>query len=140
MRLAFVGKSIYYYFTQQKLVVNISVDKELKWDIKSGNSIVMLPSSIALQTDKACLGKNMKVSKASIYNKVENVDKADVWGIKANRPYQGLKLSGNGYDVEFRVFNDAASYRFVPKNLSIELSTKLLNIFLLAILRPLYLM
>ena len=45
----------------KKLVVNISVDKELKWDIKSGNSIVMLPSSIALQTDKACLGKNMKV-------------------------------------------------------------------------------
>ena len=101
----------------KKLVVNISVNKELKWDIKSGNSIVMLPSSIALQTDKACLGKNMKVSKASIYNKVENVDKADVWGIKANRPYQGLKLSGNGYDVEFRVFNDAASYRFVPKKL-----------------------
>ena len=101
----------------KKLVVNISVDKEMKWDIKSGNSIVMLPSSIALQTDKACLGKNMKVSKASIYNKVENVDKADVWGIKANRPYQGLKLSGNGYDVEFRVFNDAASYRFVPKKL-----------------------
>ena len=45
----------------KSLVVNISVDKTLKWEIKSGKTVVLFPSEIALQTDKQCLGKNMKV-------------------------------------------------------------------------------
>ena len=87
----------------KSLVVNITVDKSLKWDIKSGNTIVLLPSEISLQTDKQCLGKNVKVKKASIYNKVEG------------RKYQQLTLRCGDYDLQFRVFDDAAAYRFLPK-------------------------
>ena len=69
----------------KSLVVNISVDKTLKWEIKSGKTIVLLPSEIALQTDKQCLGKNMKVKKSSICNNKVG-----------NRKYQGSpdKLGG----------------------------------------------
>ena len=87
----------------KSLVVNITVDKSLKWDIKSGSTIVLLSSEISLQTDKQCLGKNVKVKKASIYNKVEG------------RKYQQLTLRCGDYDLQFRVFDDAAAYRFLPK-------------------------
>ena len=87
----------------KSLVVNITVDKSLRWDIKNGNTTVLLPSEISLQTDKQCLGKNMKVKKSSIYNKVEG------------RKYQQLTLGCGDYDLQFRVFDDAAAYRFLPK-------------------------
>ena len=90
----------------KNLVINISVDKDLKWDIKKGKTIVINPSAIALQTDKQIFGKNVKVSKtSSIYNKV------------GDKAYQQFKIACNGYDVEFRVFNDAAAYRIIPKKL-----------------------
>ena len=112
----------------KSLVVNISVDKTLKWDIKSGNTVVLLPSEISLQTDKQCLGKNMKVKKSSIYIKV------------GDRKYQQLTLGTSDYDIQFRVFDDAAAYRFLPKRLSTKLSTRLLNMFSLTIIRLLCLM
>ena len=88
----------------KSLVVNISVDKTLKWEIKSGKTVVLLPSEIALQTDKQCLGKNMKVKNSSIYNNKVG-----------NRKYQQLTLGAGDYDLQFRVFDDAAAYRFIPK-------------------------
>lgn len=88
----------------KSLVVNISVDKTLKWEIKSGKTIVLLPSEIALQTDKQCLGKNMKVKKSSICNNKVG-----------NRKYQQLTLGAGDYDLQFRVFDDAAAYRFISK-------------------------
>ena len=88
----------------KSLVVNISVDKTLKWEIKSGKTVVLLPSEIALQTDKLCLGKNMKVKNSSIYNNKVG-----------NRKYQQLTLGIGDYDLQFRVFDDAAAYRFIPK-------------------------
>ena len=88
----------------KSLVVNITVDKSLKWEIKSGKTVVLLPSEIALQTDKQYLGKNMKVKNSSIYNNKVG-----------NRKYQQLSLRTGDYDLQFRVFDDAAAYRFVPK-------------------------
>ena len=88
----------------QQLVVNISVDKDLCWDIQKGNVTVLQPSHIALQTDKQTWGKDMKVKKATVTN----------WK-NDGHDYQRLLLSGNGYDIEFRVFDDAAVYRFIPK-------------------------
>ena len=88
----------------KSLVVNITVDKTLKWEIKSGKTVVLLPSEIALQTDRQCLGKNMKVKNSSIYNNKVG-----------NRKYQQLSLRTGDYELQFRVFDDAAAYRFVPK-------------------------
>jgi len=88
----------------QQLVVNVSVDADLKWNIKKGDIVVLQPSSIALQTDKQTWGKNMKVNKASVTN----------WKNDGHE-YQRLMLTCSGYDIEFRVFDDAAAYRFIPK-------------------------
>ena len=88
----------------RQLVVNVSVDASLEWNIKKGNVVVLQPSTIALQTDKQTWGKNMKVNKASVTN----------WK-NDGHAYQRLMLDGKGYDIEFRVYDDAAAYRFISK-------------------------
>ena len=90
----------------KELVVNISVDKKLKWDIKSGKTVVLLPSEISLQTDKQCLGENMKVRKS--YTSINKV---------GHRNFLQLTLSAADYDIQFRVFDDAAAYRIISKKL-----------------------
>ena len=88
------------------LVVNVSVDKSLTWSLKTGKTVVLNPSKISLQTDKQMFGDKTKVGKSSIiYNKV------------GDKAYNQLRLSCNGFDVEFRIFDDAAAYRIIPKKL-----------------------
>lgn len=50
---------------------------------------------------------NPKVRKATVHN-YKNDD---------NGGYQQLLLSCNGYDVEFRVYLNAAAYRIIPKKM-----------------------
>lgn len=86
------------------MVVNINVDKSITWDITKGKTQVLKPSAIALQTDRQTFGVNPKVRKATVHNYKNDGD-----------GYQQLLLSCNGYDVEFRVFLNAAAYRIIPK-------------------------
>ena len=86
------------------MVVNINVDKSITWDITKGKTQVLKPSVIALQTDRQTFGVNPKVHKATVHNYKNDGD-----------GYQQLLLSCNGYDVEFRVFLNAAAYRIIPK-------------------------
>lgn len=89
------------------MVVNINVDKSITWDITKGETLVLKPSVISLQTDKQIFGVNPKVRKATVHN-YKNDD---------NGGYQQLLLSCNGYDVEFRVYLNAAAYRIIPKKM-----------------------
>ena len=89
------------------LVVNIDVDKSITWEITKGKTQILKPSVISLQTDKQTFGVNPKVRKAFIAN-LKNDD---------NGGYQQLLLSCNGYDVVFRVFQNAAAYRIIPKKM-----------------------
>ena len=86
------------------MVVNINVDKSITWDITKGKTQVLKPSAISLQTDRQTFGVNPKVRKATVHNYKNDGD-----------GYQQLLLSCNGYDVEFRVFLNAAAYRIIPK-------------------------
>ena len=86
------------------MVVNINVDKSITWEITKGKTQVLKPSVIALQTDRQTFGVNPKVRKATVHNYKNDGD-----------GYQQLLLSCNGYDVEFRVFLNAAAYRIIPK-------------------------
>ena len=86
------------------MVVNINVDKSITWDITKGKTQVLKPSVISLQTDRQTFGVNPKVRKATVHNYKNDGD-----------GYQQLLLSCNGYDVEFRVFLNAAAYRIIPK-------------------------
>lgn len=86
------------------LTVNVNTDSQLRWNISSGQTTVLLPSAIALQTDKATMGKDMRVKKATLSR------------LKGNKRSCGrLLLSCAAYDVEFRVYDDAAAYRILPK-------------------------
>lgn len=89
------------------MVVNINVDKSITWDITKGKTLVLKPSVISLQTDKQIFGVNPKVRKATVHN-YKNDD---------NGGYQQLLFSCNGYDVEFRVYLNAAAYRIIPKKM-----------------------
>ena len=89
------------------MVVNINVDKSITWDITKGKTLVLKPSVISLQTDKQIFGVNPKVRKATVHN-YKNDD---------NGGYQQLLLSCNGYEVEFRVYLNAAAYRIIPKKM-----------------------
>lgn len=89
------------------MVVNINVDKSITWDITKGKTLVLKPSVISLQTDKQIFGVNPKVRKVTVHN-YKNDD---------NGGYQQLLLSCNGYDVEFRVYLNAAAYRIIPKKM-----------------------
>lgn len=89
------------------LVVNVHVDKSITWAVAKGKTQVLQPSVISLQTDKQTFGVNPKVRKASVTN----------WKNDDNGGYQRLLLSCNGYDVEFRVFMNAAAYRIIPKKM-----------------------
>ena len=90
----------------KNLVINVDVDNSIKWDIKKGNTVVLHPSAIALQTDRQTLGLKTKVNKAYVTN----------WK-NDGKDYHKLLLACNGYDIELRVFNDAAAYRFIPKKM-----------------------
>ena len=89
------------------MVVNINVDKSITWDITKGKTLVLKPSVISLQTDRQIFGANPKVRKVTVHN-YKNDD---------NGGYQQLLLSCNGYDVEFRVYLNAAAYRIIPKKM-----------------------
>ena len=65
----------------KNLVVNVDVDNSIKWDIKKGNTVVLLPSALSLQTDCQTLGQNTKVGKVSVTN-----------GEKDGKSYQRLLL------------------------------------------------
>lgn len=89
------------------MVVNINVDKSITWDITKGKTLVLKPFVISLQTDRQTFGVNPKVRKVTVHN-YKNDD---------NGGYQQLLLSCNGYDVEFRVYLNAAAYRIIPKKM-----------------------
>ena len=89
------------------MVVNINVDKSITWDITKEKTLVLKPSVISLQTDRQTFGVNPKVRKVTVHN-YKNDD---------NGGYQQLLLSCNGYDVEFRVYLNAAAYRIIPKKM-----------------------
>ena len=89
------------------MVVNINVDKSITWDITKGKTLVLKPSVISLQTDRQTFGVNPKVRKVTVHN-YKNDD---------NGGYQQLLLSCNGYDVEFRVYLNAAAYCIIPKKM-----------------------
>lgn len=82
--------------------VTVSVSGELTWELAFRDQVLLEASPLSLDTDWGILGKGMRVRKA---------DKA---GKQAD--YAQLTLVGrDGYDVEFRAYNEGAAYRFVPR-------------------------
>ena len=84
------------------LAVTVSVSGELTWELAFQDQVLVEASPLSLNTDCGILGKGMRVRKI----------------VKAGKKgeYAQLTLVGrDSYDVEFRVYNEGAAYRFVPR-------------------------
>lgn len=83
----------------EKLEITISDDAGIQWSVKSGNTVVTLPSSIAI---------------SRIVKKGLQPDRVIASSTKKGKDFQSviLKLTGD-MNLEFRAYDDAAAYRFV---------------------------
>ncbi len=98
-----------------QLKLTVIAGNELTWQISHGNTCVLKPSAIALNLGKAgCLGHNAKV-KSAITKEMNETIKPVVYKKEVvENHYNQLVLNcADGYKLEFRVYNDAAAYRFV---------------------------
>lgn len=86
------------------LQINVNTDHDLTWSISKGNVKMLQPSAIAVTTDKTTIGKGVGKAKGKVTSQRSG-----------HRSYSRLMLSAQGYDIEFRVYNDAAAYRICPR-------------------------
>ncbi len=86
------------------LRIKISTDNQLTWSLNKENTTVLTPSAISLTTDRQTLGKDIKKSTGKMSMMKHPL-----------RTCQRFVLSCKGYDVEFRVFDDAAAYRILSR-------------------------
>jgi alpha-glucosidase len=99
------------------ITVKIEAGAKLKWSVMHDGQQIILPSAISLQLeDGEVLGDNSTI----INTQKEEINKiiAAINYIKANIPdnYNQLTINFKGdYGVIFRVYNDAAAYRFFTK-------------------------
>ena len=96
------------------ITVKIEVGAKLLWSVQHDGQLIILPSSISIQLEDGCvLGGNAKII-SSNQDKVDKVISAINY-IKKSIPDNYNQLTINcegGYGVIFRVYNDAAAYRF----------------------------
>ncbi|HAC40940.1 MAG TPA: Retaining alpha-galactosidase [Rikenellaceae bacterium] len=100
------------------LAVTVSVSGELTWELAFQDQVLVEASPLSLDTDWGILGKGMRVRKI-----VKAGEKGE---------YAQLTLVGrDGYDVEFRVYNEGAAYRFasrLPRALTVNAETAVFRV------------
>ena len=98
-----------------QLKLTVDAGAELTWQISHGNTCVLQPSVISLNLGKAgVLGTNIKVKKATTKETNETIKPVVYKKTVVENHYNQLTLDCAGnYKVEFRVYNDAAAYRFI---------------------------
>ena len=96
--------------------VTVEVGDEITWAVADSSKALILPSRIGLElTDGTLLGKRSKVSKAK-YGKVSRYVDAKVYSKSlVSDIFNSLVLSFKGFDLEFRVYDEGAAYRIIPK-------------------------
>ena len=98
-----------------KINVTVTAGKDLRWSVDADGVGVLAPSAMSMTlADGDVLGANVKVRKAQEKNirssfKTPFYKKAEV-----KDDYNQLTLTcAGGYEVQFRVYDDGAAYRFV---------------------------
>ena len=96
--------------------VTVEVGDEITWTASNGSESLILPSQIALElSNGSVLGKASKVTKTKRLT-VDTLVPAQVYKRSVVRDsYNSLTLSFKGFDLEFRVYDEGAAYRIVPK-------------------------
>lgn len=99
------------------VTVHITVDSIIQWSVMHKGLPVILPSKIALHLENGeILGENAQVASSPLQN--INTSFAAIDYIKSTVHDQCTQLTINfkgDYSLIFRVYNDAAAYRFVTR-------------------------
>lgn len=92
-------------------------NNNLTWQIYHDETCILTPSALSLNLGNAgVLGANAKVKSATTKNFTETIRPVVYKKASVENNYTQLLLNCNGgYKVEFRVYNDAAAYRFITE-------------------------
>ncbi|MCQ2243633.1 MAG: glycoside hydrolase family 97 protein [Bacteroidaceae bacterium] len=101
----------------KQLTVTVTAEKALSWQINHGETAVLAPSEIALNLgNDGVLGANAKVKNATTKTFSETIRPVVYKKATVENNYTQLMLNcSGGYKVEFRVYDDAAAYRFITE-------------------------
>lgn len=105
-----------------KLKITVSDEGDLTWSVTHENTIVLMPSAIALHTNDGSYGSNVKVSKATNGTTRHEFETPVYRKAIVKDHYNWMTLHcGGGFDVRFRAYDDGAAYQFVTsrKNLTV---------------------
>lgn len=98
------------------LTLSVSAGDKLTWQVRLGEKAVTGPSEISLTLyDGSVWGAGMEKAKGKVTSVDTSFDTPFYRRSKVEDKYTLLTLAGKGYSVEFRVYDDAAAYRFVGK-------------------------
>lgn len=97
-----------------RLVVDIETGERTTWAITHGGRTVLAASELSLTLDDGTVwGRNVKKAKGRTTRTDTSFDTPFYRRSKVRDNYTLLTLDCKGYSVEFRVYDDAAAYRFV---------------------------
>lgn len=109
------GKVVNLASPDGNITAQINVGDEIIYNINADGKPVLKDCRLAMQLQDVCLGKNpklKKVSKTSVDEIISPV--VPLKFSEVNNRYNGAILKfADGYDVEFRAFDNGVAYRFV---------------------------
>lgn len=96
--------------------VAVEVGDNITWSVADGTETVIMPSKIGLELmDGTVLGNNSRVSKTKRLQVWNNIEAKVYTKSLVSNYYNSLILSFKGFDLEFRVYDEGAAYRIVPR-------------------------
>lgn len=97
-----------------KLTVKVHAASDLTWEVEYQGKTVLMPSAMSVDIGSAVLGKNAKVRKATIKQVNQSFDTPVYKKSSVKDNYKSLTLfCKDGYNVEFRAYDEGAAYRFI---------------------------
>lgn len=101
-----------------RIVSTIAVGDETTYDIRLGETALLLPSPVAMTlSDGTVWGHDVRVKKAEQRSVDSSVQSPFYRATEMKDTYNALILNcAGGYQIEFRAYNDGVAYRFVNTN------------------------
>ena len=97
-----------------KITLNVSVDKGISWSVNYGSTPVMTPSFVSLRTDKKTWGEEPRIRKSDVRTVNETIEAPVYKKKEVADHYKELSLTFTGnYALQFRVYDDGVAYRWI---------------------------
>ena len=97
-----------------KITLNVSVDKGISWSVNYGSTPVITPSFVSLRTDKKTWGEEPRIRKSDVRTVNETIEAPVYKKKEVADHYKELSLTFTGnYALQFRVYDDGVAYRWI---------------------------